>query len=75
MEAAIVILTTVYCLASILVLTLARHSSMLAHLVPDIDTLQNIAIETLELWRSSGSSIERAHEMAISIRAKQPSYA
>jgi hypothetical protein len=44
---------------------------MLEHLVPDIDTLQNIAIGTLDLWSISGSSIEYAHEIAISIREKQ----
>ncbi|CAG7952062.1 unnamed protein product [Penicillium salamii] len=59
------------CLGSILILTLARRSPMLEHLVPDIDTLQNIAIGTLELWRISGSSIEYAHEIAMSIREKQ----
>ncbi|KAL4969818.1 uncharacterized protein BDV14DRAFT_195347 [Aspergillus stella-maris] len=58
------------CLGSILVLTLARSCPALEHFVSDIDELQSLAIQSLGLWSSPGSSVQCAYEIAISVRTK-----
>ncbi|KAL4945628.1 hypothetical protein BDV06DRAFT_219166 [Aspergillus oleicola] len=58
------------CLGSILVLTLARSCPVLEHFVADIDALQSIAIDSLAMWSSPGSSVQCAYEIAVSIRTK-----
>lgn len=64
-------LTSCSCLACILILSLAGLCPALQHLVPDIDSLQELTIDLLKLWKSSESSLGLAYEIAVSIRTKQ----
>lgn len=56
--------------SSIVLLTLGSLSPALAHLVPDIDTLQKNTIGTLERFAVGGSSIEEIHGIIVLLHSK-----
>jgi hypothetical protein len=56
--------------SSIVLLTLGSLSPTLAHLVPDIDTLQKNTIGTLERFAVGGSSIEEIHGIIVLLHSK-----
>ena len=56
--------------SSIVLLTLGSLSPALAHLVPDINTLQKNTIDTLERFAVEGSSIEEVHGIIVLLHSK-----
>lgn len=56
--------------SSIVLLTLGSVCPTLAHLVPDIDTLQQNTIDTIERFAVDGSSIQELHGIIVLLHSK-----